>query len=146
MVTAHSSIGSYNKICALNVCVYWGHTQHLFSMPFDCHKIMLQYVKVIDTLQFRFMLQTWVEKVHRTQTGVYRVPNMHSDRNAKEPGSMAWQSEHILICSDDHIVTVLLVFNIDMCLCEVWCVGCLCVGRSGWEKHDWCMCEGCLCT
>ena len=31
---------------------------------------------------------------------------MHSDRNAKEPGSMAWQSEHILICSDDHIVTL----------------------------------------
>ena len=37
---------------------------------------------------------------------VYRVPNMHSDRNAKEPGSMAWQSEHILISSDDHIVTL----------------------------------------
>ena len=36
----------------------------------------------------------------RTRTRVYRVPNMHSDRNAKEPGSMAWQSEHILICSD----------------------------------------------
>src|SRR4029434_4068307 len=29
---------------------------------------------------------------------------MHSDRNAKAPGSMAWQSEHLLICSDDHIV------------------------------------------
>ena len=42
----------------------------------------------------------------RTRTRVYRVPNMHSDRNAKEPGSMAWQSEHILICSDDHIVTL----------------------------------------
>ena len=41
----------------------------------------------------------------RTRTQVYRVPNMHSDRNAKEPGSMAWQSEHILICSDDHIIT-----------------------------------------
>src|SRR4029434_5762629 len=44
------------------------------------------------------------EHGHPTQnrTRVYRVPNMHSDRNAKEPGSMAWQSEHILICSDDH--------------------------------------------
>src|SRR4029434_3618157 len=41
-----------------------------------------------------------------TRTRVYRVPNMHSDRNAKEPGSMAWQSEHKLICSDDHIVTL----------------------------------------
>lgn len=39
----------------------------------------------------------------RTRTRVYSVPNMHSDRNAKEPGSMAWQSELILICSDDHI-------------------------------------------
>src|SRR4029434_105526 len=29
---------------------------------------------------------------------------MHSDHNAKVPGSMAWQSEHLLICSDDHIV------------------------------------------
>src|SRR4029434_3816962 len=29
---------------------------------------------------------------------------MHSDCNAKEPGLMAWQSEYILICSDDHIV------------------------------------------
>src|SRR4029434_9756211 len=37
---------------------------------------------------------------------VYRVPNMHSDRNAKEPGSMAWQSEHILNRRDDHIVTL----------------------------------------
>ena len=26
--------------------------------------------------------------------------SMHSDRNAKEPGSMVWQSEHILMCSD----------------------------------------------
>ena len=26
----------------------------------------------------------------RTRTRVYSVPNMHSDRNAKEPGSMAW--------------------------------------------------------
>ena len=43
----------------------------------------------------------------RTRTRVYRVPNMHSDRNAKEPGSLVWQSEHILICSDYHIVTVL---------------------------------------
>ena len=28
------------------------------------------------------------------------MPNIHSDRNGKEPGSMAWQSEHILMCSD----------------------------------------------
>src|SRR4029434_742101 len=41
-----------------------------------------------------------------TRTRVYRVPNMHTDRNAKESGSMAWQSEHKLICSDDHIVTL----------------------------------------
>ena len=47
----------------------------------------------------------------RTQTQVYRVPNMHSDHNAKEPGSMAWQSEHILMCSDDHIVTQPLPFR-----------------------------------
>src|SRR4029434_3010623 len=33
-------------------------------------------------------------------TWVYRVTNLHSDRNAKEPGSMVWQSEHILMCSD----------------------------------------------
>src|SRR4029434_5106855 len=48
------------------------------------------------------------ERVHPTRTRplVYRVPNMHSDRNAKERGSMTWQSEHILICRDDHIVTV----------------------------------------
>ena len=81
---------------------------------------MLQYVKVIDTLQFRFMLQTWVEKVHRTQTGVYRVPNMHSDRNAKEPGSMAWQSEHILICSDDHIVTKTPLPSVLLKQCVDW--------------------------
>src|SRR4029434_6943742 len=31
---------------------------------------------------------------------------MHSDHNAKEPGSFVWQSEHILMCSDDHIVTL----------------------------------------
>ena len=31
---------------------------------------------------------------------VYRVPNMHSDCHAKEPGLMAWQSEHILMCRD----------------------------------------------
>src|SRR4029434_10568698 len=35
-----------------------------------------------------------------------QVPNMHSDRNAKEPGSLVWQSEHKLICSDDHTVTL----------------------------------------
>ena len=55
-------------------------------------------------------LGTWkialVRHPTRTRTRVYRGPNMHSDRNAKEPGSMAWQSEHILICSDDHIVTL----------------------------------------
>ena len=31
--------------------------------------------------------------------------NMHSGRHAKQPCSMAWQSEHTLICSDDHIIT-----------------------------------------
>src|SRR4029434_10181917 len=31
---------------------------------------------------------------------------MHSDHNAKEPGSLVWQSEHKLICSDDHTVTL----------------------------------------
>src|SRR4029434_494582 len=30
---------------------------------------------------------------------------MHSGRHAKQPCSMAWQSEHTLICSDDHIIT-----------------------------------------
>src|SRR4029434_1740481 len=44
------------------------------------------------------------EHGHPTQnrTRVYRVPNMHSDRNAKEPGSMAWQSEPLLIRSGAH--------------------------------------------
>ena len=28
------------------------------------------------------------------------VPNLHPDRDAKEPGSLVWQSEHILIRSD----------------------------------------------
>ena len=37
---------------------------------------------------------------YRTLTRVYRVPNMHSDRHAKEPRSMAWQSVYIFICSD----------------------------------------------
>ena len=41
----------------------------------------------------------------RTQTQVYRVPNMLSDRHTKEPGSMAWPPESIFIRSDDHIVT-----------------------------------------
>ena len=36
----------------------------------------------------------------RTRTRVYRVPNMHSDHNAKDPGSLLWQSEQILMCSD----------------------------------------------
>src|SRR4029434_4368290 len=47
-----------------------------------------------------------VERGHPTRIRyrVYRVPNMHSDHKAKELISMAWQSEHILICSDDHIV------------------------------------------
>src|SRR4029434_3436079 len=42
------------------------------------------------------------ERGHSTQTRtrVYRLPNMHSDPNAKEPGLMAWQSEHTLMCSD----------------------------------------------
>ena len=30
---------------------------------------------------------------------VYRVPNLHSDRNAEEPGAMACQPEHILMRS-----------------------------------------------
>ena len=37
---------------------------------------------------------------HPVLNPIYRVPNMHSDRNAKEPGSFVWQSEHILMCSD----------------------------------------------
>src|SRR4029434_944366 len=41
----------------------------------------------------------------RTRTRVYRVPNMHSDCNTKEPGSMAWQPESIFNRRDDHIVT-----------------------------------------
>src|SRR4029434_5782141 len=37
---------------------------------------------------------TWI------YTWVYRVPNMHSDCHTNEPGSIVWQSEHTLICSD----------------------------------------------
>ena len=37
---------------------------------------------------------------YRTRTRFNGVPNMHSDRNAKEPGSLVRQSEHILMCSD----------------------------------------------
>src|SRR4029434_8149090 len=36
---------------------------------------------------------------------------MHSDHNAKEPGSLVWQSEHKLICSDDHTVTLTHAFH-----------------------------------
>src|SRR4029434_9371188 len=36
----------------------------------------------------------------RTQTQVYRVPNMRSDRHTKELGSMAWQPESIFTCRD----------------------------------------------
>ena len=42
----------------------------------------------------------------RTQTQVYRMPNMLSDRHTKEPGSMAWQPESIFNRRDDHIVTL----------------------------------------
>ena len=31
----------------------------------------------------------------------YGVLNLHPDRNAKEPGSLVWQSEHTLNSSDD---------------------------------------------
>src|SRR4029434_6230934 len=37
---------------------------------------------------------TWI------YTWVYRVLNMHSDCHTNEPGSIVWQSEHTLICSD----------------------------------------------
>ena len=71
----------------------------------------------------------------RTRTRVYRVPNMHPDRNAKESGSMAWQSEHKLV-------------QVGRPLCEGphrW-VKHFCVGHSGWEKYGWWMPVECLCA
>ena len=49
------------------MCVYTGgihNTYFHFSMPFNCYKIISQCVKVKDTLQFRFILQTWLQKVY----------------------------------------------------------------------------------
>ena len=41
----------------------------------------------------------------RLRTQVSRVPNRGSDRNAKEPGSLGWQSEHTHNSSDGHSIT-----------------------------------------
>lgn len=59
-------------------------------------------IKIVVLPRFVYIFQNLpVVKGERGQpsgtwTQVYRVPNKHSDHKANEPGSMAWQSEHVL--------------------------------------------------
>src|SRR4029434_3631028 len=78
------------KLCLLSHIAFFGE---VFHKSLSYHIIV-----IIDKV---CMCRTG-EHGHptRTWTGVYRLPNMHSDCNAKEPGSLVWQSEHILMCSD----------------------------------------------
>ena len=67
---------------------------------FACHitspklEPFLNFCWVIKHLQTEYMTKQnkntrfTIRNVHRTWTWVYRVPNLHSDRNAKEPCSM----------------------------------------------------------
>ena len=85
-----------------------GGIRRMYYSRSQCVALVLQSVIIIMSTVAKG------ERGHptRTQTRVYRVPNMRSDRHTKEPGSMAWQPESIFNRRDDHIITLAQASNI----------------------------------